>query len=73
MRMTNQDGNELVWAIVHARSGKLLLFDGRCPIYWSRTVATQQAIERGLVVRGPTATATIVRVAVAVQPSEARR
>lgn len=64
MRMTNPDGSELVWAIVHARSGKLLLFDGRCPMYWSRTVATQHAIERGLVVHGPTAKAKIVRVAV---------
>jgi hypothetical protein len=36
---------QTAWALVNKR-GHLVLFDGRCPIYWKRIVAANQGARR---------------------------
>ena len=37
-----------VWAIVSATTGRLVMFDGRCPIYWHRRPAMIAMRDHGL-------------------------
>lgn len=43
------------WAIRHRTTGKLVIFDARCPVYWLRKVAVSEAQKRGFTVAGPDA------------------
>lgn len=55
-------GKEYGWAIVDAKTGKLILFDARNPIYWRRNIATKVAQERGEVTNGQRATVRVCAV-----------
>jgi hypothetical protein len=33
------------WAIIDARTGKLVLFSGQCPVFWLRKVAKRYLTE----------------------------
>jgi len=52
------------WAIVDAKSGDLMLFDGRMPIYWLRRVAVMVAKEHGFTADGSDRDARICKVSI---------
>jgi len=49
------------WAIVDARTSKLMVFDGRTPTYWLRRVAQDYAKDYGCTTAGPAADVRIRR------------
>ena len=51
----------MAWVIVDARTGKMVVFDGHCPIYWRRRVARKDANDHGLTWHGPGADVRIQR------------
>jgi hypothetical protein len=54
----------LGWAIVDDVDQKLIVFDGRTPIYWHRKVAVDEARERGFTTSGDKPDVRICRVQV---------
>lgn len=52
------------WVIVDRRTGKMVLFDYRCPVYWRRDVARDDASDHGLIWSGDDADVEIRRCAV---------
>jgi hypothetical protein len=49
------------WAVVGRVTGALVLYDGRCPIYWLRRIAVEEAERHGFNV-GPDGNARVVKV-----------
>jgi hypothetical protein len=50
-----------VWAIVDARTSKLMVFDCHVPIYWLRRAAQADANDHGCTTVGPAADVRIRR------------
>jgi hypothetical protein len=48
------------WAVVR-KNGYLLIWDGRCPLFWSRRVAEQFIVSKGLT-RGCRVTRALIAV-----------
>ncbi len=52
------------WAIVDRLTNKPVLFDGRLPLYWSRSVARDEVGERGFTMYGSQSDVKLQRVTI---------
>lgn len=51
-----------MWAVVHQRTRKLIVVDGRLPLFWLRKPARDFAWKHGFTSYGPKADVAIIRV-----------